>query len=122
MFFTFKKNGATIKLSGKVDIATSPIKHKEKLTKSQTSLIKDGLIKITSCKAGDVVLVLWDQVHESYMILQESEYMYFLHSDCVEMLGLKSTGEDRPRKLYCLGEVTDKEYCHARKVTQVQFS
>lgn len=100
---------------GKVDAATSPKRHRDKLTKSQTTLIKTGKLSIDSCNGGESVLVIWDKEHEKYMILQESAYLFFLHSDCLETLGLKESvlGD---RKQYCIGEVIDKEYCHAKKV------
>lgn len=103
---------------GKVDATTSPIKHKEKLTTSQSSLVKSGTINIDSCKVDDVVLVVWDQQRENYTIFQQSAYLYFLHTECIEPLGLKPTGNE-PRKMYCIAKVTQKEFCHARKVSLV---
>lgn len=97
-----------------VDAATSPVKHKG-LTKNQSSLMKPSSVSINSCKLGDLVLVVWNQQHENYTLLQESKYMFFLHSECLEPLGLKPATPEQ-RKLYCIGEVVDKEYCHARKV------
>lgn len=80
------------------------------------SLLKSGKFSLNSCMAGDIVLVLWEPVHENYKILQESSTLYFLHSECLEALGLKK-GENEDQKPYCVGQVTNKEYCHARKVS-----
>ncbi|GJQ84975.1 hypothetical protein Trydic_g575 [Trypoxylus dichotomus] len=99
---------------GRVDAATSPVRHQEKLTKSQVSLLKSGKFSRSSCVTGDIVLVVWEPAHENYKILQESSTLYFLHSDCLEGLGLKKV-ENEEQRPYCLGQVTNKEYCHARK-------
>ncbi|XP_021922149.1 RB1-inducible coiled-coil protein 1 isoform X2 [Zootermopsis nevadensis] len=101
------------------DAATSPdpSQHRlqEKLTQSTTSLIQQGKISISSCNIGDSVLVVWDEEHRNYTILQETATLYFLHSDCLDTLGLCPGSDGSPRRLYSTGEVTDKEYCYARK-------
>jgi len=38
---------------------------------------------------GDAVLVVWDEEHRNYTILQETSTLYFLHSDCLDTLGLR---------------------------------
>jgi len=38
---------------------------------------------------GDAVLVVWDEEHRNYTILQEASTLYFLHSDCLDILGLR---------------------------------
>lgn len=101
---------------GKIDVATSPVKHKERLTKSQSPL-RPCTVSLNSCNVGELVLVVWNPQHENYTIHQESKYMYFLHSDCMEPLGLTIAGSEQ-RKPYCIGEVVEKEYCHARKVNK----
>lgn len=85
------------------------------MSRSEVSLSKTGKVNIESCKAGDLVVVLWDPNHESFQILQENKHMYFLHSDYLEVLGLEVV-DGKPNKFYCTGVVIDKEYCHARKV------
>lgn len=101
---------------GKCDAATSPTRVREKLTTSQTSLLQAGKINIASCNVGDPVLVVWDNVYQNFVILQESSTLHFLNSDCLDLLGLKPASDGSHRKLYSTAEVTDKEYCHARKV------
>lgn len=101
--------------SGKVDVTTSPIKKSESIyaSKIQTS----GKLTIDQCKSGDQVLVIWDQSHENFRILQQNKHMYFLHLDSMEALNLEIV-DGKPNKFYCVGEVVDKEYCHARKVRE----
>ncbi|EFA03165.2 hypothetical protein TcasGA2_TC013085 [Tribolium castaneum] len=93
------------------DAATSPVKTRKR---SETSSPKAGKLNIDSCKAGDLVLVVWDIQHQNFKILQESSSLYFLNADCLESLGLKVV-DGQPNKLYCYAEVVEKEYCHARK-------
>ncbi|XP_049814616.1 RB1-inducible coiled-coil protein 1 isoform X2 [Schistocerca nitens] len=87
----------------------------ESLTRSASSLIQQGKISIVSCNVGDAVLVVWNEVHRNYLILQETSTLYFLHQDCLDILGLRPSSDGSQRRLYCTGEVTDKEYCHALK-------
>lgn len=87
----------------------------ENLTRSASSLIQQGKISIVSCNVGDAVLVVWNEVHRNYLILQETSTLYFLHQDCLDVLGLRPSSDGSQRRLYCTGEVTDKEYCHALK-------
>lgn len=114
------------------DVATSPEPHRrdamsaststptstkirEKLSKSTVGLVQQGLINISSCNPGDLVLVLWDSQHRNYIIFQESRTMYFLNSDCVNVLDLKGGPDGTPNRLHVVAEVIDKEYCHAKK-------
>jgi RB1-inducible coiled-coil protein 1 len=94
------------------DAATSPLKSRKR---SEMSWSRPGKLNIDSCKAGDLVLVVWDMTHQNFKILQESGSLYFLNADCLESLGLK-VADGQPNKLYCYAEVVEKEYCHARKV------
>ncbi|KAB0797111.1 hypothetical protein PPYR_08105 [Photinus pyralis] len=100
---------------GKVNAATSPINLNEKLTKSQISFVKSNKLSIDSCQSGDIVLILWDPAYRNFRIIQESSHLFFLHSDCLEMFGLNIRSTEN-RKLYYMGEVIEKDYCHAKKV------
>ncbi|XP_075213216.1 autophagy-related 17 isoform X2 [Lycorma delicatula] len=106
--------------SGNRDAATSPDSvrrsHlKEKLTRSTTTLILQGKLSIGSCNIGDAVLVVWDESLGNYTILQDSTTLYFLHSDCIDTLQLRPSADGSLRRTYCIGEVLEKEYCHAKK-------
>lgn len=86
----------------------------KKVAEKVARMVQQGIVTITSCNPGDVVLIVWDTVHGNYAVYQESSTLYFLHSDYVDSLdvGMNSAGS---RKCV-LAEVIDKEYCHARKV------
>lgn len=96
-------------------------RYREKLIKSTTNLFQQSCISLNSCNPGDSVIVLWDTAHSNYIILQESRTMYFLHSDCIDTLELRSAQDGLPRQIYVLGEVIDKQYCHAKKVNKYNF-
>lgn len=85
-------------------------------TKSTASLVQQGKISITSCSVGDAVLVIWNVEHANYTILQETATLFFLHSDCLDSLGLRPSSDGSPRRLYSTAQVVEKEYCHAKKV------
>lgn len=91
-------------------------RYREKLIKSTNSLLQQLPICLQSCNPGDSVIVLWDTVHSSYIILQESRTMYFLHSECIDTLDLRLGPDGLPKQTYVFGEVIDKQYCHAKKV------
>lgn len=73
-------------------------------------MVQEGTVTITSCNPGDIVVVAWDTEHGNYAIYQQSSTLYFLHSDCTDVM------ERMCSQKYVLAEVIDKEYCHARKV------
>ncbi|CAG9768398.1 unnamed protein product [Ceutorhynchus assimilis] len=93
---------------------TSPSESLE-MTKSDTVSARLPNLNIDSCKIGDIVLVIWDQYHKNFKILQESKHAYFLHSECLDKLGL-SLSDGKPNKLHCTGEVLAKELCQTQKV------
>ncbi|XP_054281872.1 RB1-inducible coiled-coil protein 1 isoform X3 [Macrosteles quadrilineatus] len=106
--------------AGLRDAATSPdpvrkTQIKDKLTKSTTSLIQQGKVSVGSCNIGETVLVVWDDSYQSYMILQESSTLYFLHPDSLGAMSLMCSLDGSPRRIYSVAEVVEKEYCHARK-------
>jgi len=87
---------------------------KDQLSKSMTTAINNDKVSITSADRGDIVLVVWSEAHSNYSIYQEGSTLHFLHTDCLDQLGL---GVERgvPRKKYSVAEVVEKEYCHAKK-------
>ncbi|KAK2584450.1 hypothetical protein KPH14_006829 [Odynerus spinipes] len=96
---------------------TLPCFHLSHLRKKKevVKLVQQGRITVTTCNPGDVVLVVWDPVHWSYALLQESSTLYFVNSDCVGTLGFTTDGT--PKRYEAMAEVIDKEYCIARKPT-----
>ncbi|XP_076271170.1 autophagy-related 17 isoform X8 [Rhynchophorus ferrugineus] len=99
----------------KLDASTSPPETAMPYDLSRSEISpRQRRLNIDTCRAGDIVLVLWDAKHHNYKILQESKHIYFLHSDSLEVLGLTIV-DNNPNKAHCIGEVIDKEYCHARK-------
>lgn len=109
-------SSSQLSTAGRIDVATSPLRqHRETLTRSHSSAIRPCSVSLNSCQEGDLVLVVWSQKYETYVIHQESRYLYFLNSDCIKRLGLKEGGADQTNP-YCIGEVESKEYCCAKKV------
>lgn len=86
------------------------------MSKSSTNLIQQMKINFNSCNPGDVVLALWNKDHRHYTIIQETNTLYFLNSDCAGALDLSFGSDGLPTKLYIFAEVVDKEFCSARKV------
>lgn len=84
-------------------------------TGSLPSLSSDR-VSILSCVHGDVVLLAYDDNHENYVIFMLGPLLHFLHRDSLEELRL-STDRERSTKRWIIGEVVDKEYCEARRVS-----
>ncbi|KYM96349.1 RB1-inducible coiled-coil protein 1, partial [Cyphomyrmex costatus] len=84
----------------------------KKIVEKVAKMVQQGILTVTSCNPGDVVLVIWDSEHSNYAVYQESSTFYFLHSDCVD--AMEGMNPSSVRKCI-LAEVIDKEYCHARK-------
>lgn len=71
-------------------------------------------VSILTCNPGDVVLLCFDENHQNYVVFLLGPSLHFLHTDCLDVLGLK-TAPGTVRKGWVLAEVIDKEFCQARK-------
>ncbi|KAL3869401.1 hypothetical protein ACJMK2_042086 [Sinanodonta woodiana] len=83
------------------------------MTTSTRSFVQDK-VSITSCNVGDLVLLCLDERHDQYVVFTVGNTLHFLHTDCLDTLGLKM-GPSEARKPWVLAEITDKEYCQAKK-------
>ncbi|KAL7032072.1 hypothetical protein ACKWTF_007211 [Chironomus riparius] len=91
---------------------------KERAKRAKLSSLAQGNagLTINSCSRDDIVLIVWNSVHEQYTIVQDSSILYFLHAESYNELRLSSVPPNTcPRVCYCIGRVLDKEYCHAKK-------
>ena len=85
---------------------------KDQLSKSMTSLISTGKVSVMSADKGEIVLLIWSDVHANYSVYHEGNIMHFLHTESIEEMGL---GTGSSRKKYITAEVVEKEYCQAKK-------
>ncbi|XP_069127749.1 RB1-inducible coiled-coil protein 1-like isoform X2 [Argopecten irradians] len=83
------------------------------MTASTRSVVQDK-VSITSCSVGDLVLFCLDERHDQYVVFTIGTTLHFLHTDCLESLGLR-TNPGETRKSWVLAEITEKEYCQAKK-------
>lgn len=91
---------------------------KERSKREKLSKIAQGSggVTINSCSKDDVVLIVWNSAHEQYTVVQDSSILYFLHAESYNDMKLVTVPPSTyPRVCYCIGKVTDKEYCHAKK-------
>lgn len=73
-------------------------------------------VSVDSCGRGEIVAVVWNHVHEHYIIANVSDILYFLHADSYEGLNLTPPSSDAsPRVMLRIGRVLEKDYCHAKK-------
>ncbi|XP_032666875.1 RB1-inducible coiled-coil protein 1 isoform X3 [Odontomachus brunneus] len=86
---------------------------RKKIEEGMAKIAQLGVVTVTSCNPGDVVVVFWDPAHGNYAVYQESPTLYFLHSDYVDTLDVRMNSNGSRKCV--LAEVIDKEYCHARK-------
>lgn len=71
-------------------------------------------VSVLTCQPGDIVLLCYDEGHQNYILFVLSPNLHFLHTDCLDTLGLK-TAPGTVRKGWVLAEVVEKEFCQARK-------
>ena len=108
-------------------VMTVPQESNANMIKSVNKL-KSGKISVTSVDKGDIVMVVWNEEHNNYVIYTEPAaglIMHFIHSDSLSSLGLSpsssltgsngNSSHNSSRKLFSTGEVVDKEYCQAKK-------
>lgn len=84
------------------------------LTQSMTSAMSKGNVSVTSVDKGQVVMIVWDEEHNSYVVYTEGSgiLLHFLHTESIPALGLTS---EAPRRRFITGEVVHKELCQAKK-------
>lgn len=91
-------------------------KERSKRAKLNALAQGSGGVTINSCSKDDVVLIVWNSAHEQYTVVQDSSILYFLHAESYNDMKLTTVPPSTyPRVCYCIGKVTDKEYCHAKK-------
>lgn len=91
-------------------------KEKSKRAKLSALAQGNGGVTINSCSKDDVVLIVWNSAHDQYTVVQDSSVLYFLHAESYNEMKLVTVPPSTyPRVCYCIGKVTDKEYCHAKK-------
>ncbi|XP_028659355.2 LOW QUALITY PROTEIN: RB1-inducible coiled-coil protein 1 [Erpetoichthys calabaricus] len=71
-------------------------------------------IAIRDFQVGDLVLIILDERHDNYVLFTVGPTLYFLHSESLTALDLKSASGS-PRRPWVLGKVMEKEYCQAKK-------
>uniref|UniRef100_T1J8T9 RB1-inducible coiled-coil protein 1 n=1 Tax=Strigamia maritima TaxID=126957 RepID=T1J8T9_STRMM len=83
------------------------------MTSSAATLVQQDKVSVLNCNIGDVIILSYNEKHENFLAFLVGPVYHFLHTDCLEVLGLKPVpGESRS---WVLAEVTDKEYCQAKK-------
>lgn len=112
---TSRVDAATSTERSRREASSSTHSMRDKFTKSTSNLMQQSKITFMTCNPGDIVLILWDQAHRNYIVLQDSTTFYFLNSDCITDLDLKLSSDGLPTKLHTVAEVVEKEYCSARK-------
>ncbi|XP_037945014.1 RB1-inducible coiled-coil protein 1 [Teleopsis dalmanni] len=95
------------------------------LPRSKSSGSSHRYIVLDSCNKGDIVFIIWNMRHGQFVVVQESQYLYFVHGDSLVGLNLRipnaqtdnsDDNENRiPVPYYAIGRVIDKEFCQARK-------
>lgn len=92
--------------------------YRDLLAKSHSTYpaMQELRVTFTSCNPGDTVFVVWDTVRSHYIVIQESRTPYILNPACIDVLELWLNADGTPKVKHILGEVVDKQYCHAKKV------
>lgn len=72
-----------------------------------------GGIKLstTTCRPGDIVLILWNDRRGYFYVFSASDQMYLLHPECIPV----AQNEVLLKKYGFIAEVLSSEYCRAKK-------
>ncbi|GAB0094475.1 RB1-inducible coiled-coil protein 1 [Sergentomyia squamirostris] len=85
-------------------------------SKMSASMLNRGLISVSTCSKGDLVLIVWNGSHEQYIIVQEASILYFLHGESYNTLKLpRIAASETPSVTHVIAKVVEKEFCVARK-------
>ncbi|KAI1287600.1 RB1-inducible coiled-coil protein 1 [Halotydeus destructor] len=86
----------------------------QQLLVSPGSVGSPDKISVLSCDVGDVILLCFTERYNSYVVFSLNPVLHFLHNDSEGVLQLQP-GPGEQRKSWALAEITDKEYCQARR-------
>lgn len=87
---------------------------RHQLSSSMHAVISGNSVSTRSVNKGEVVMVVWNDDHHSFAIYYEGPMLYFVHTDSLAGLDLEVIS-GKPNKRYLTAEVTDKEFCQAKK-------
>uniref|UniRef100_A0A6B2EHA8 RB1-inducible coiled-coil protein 1 n=1 Tax=Phlebotomus kandelakii TaxID=1109342 RepID=A0A6B2EHA8_9DIPT len=83
-------------------------------SKMSSSILAKGLISVSTCSKGDLVLIVWNSAHDQYIIVQDASLLYFLHAESYNTLKLpRPVANETPS--HVIAKVIEKEFCVARK-------
>ncbi|XP_066593952.1 RB1-inducible coiled-coil protein 1 isoform X2 [Prorops nasuta] len=82
---------------------------------TSSSGIHRGTTVTNSCDLGDTVLVTWNGAYRNFTINLKSDFLHFLNSECLAAFKIKVKDDGTPSQLQFVGEVTEKQFCHAKK-------
>ncbi|KAI5742719.1 hypothetical protein M8J77_010505 [Diaphorina citri] len=67
-------------------------------------------LSVTTCRPGDIVLVLWNDLRRYFYIHSATDQLYLLHPDCVPV-----TYHESLKEYGFVAEVIASEYCRVKK-------
>ncbi|XP_071836066.1 RB1-inducible coiled-coil protein 1-like isoform X2 [Apostichopus japonicus] len=75
---------------------------------------KSEKVSLRDIGVGDLVWIKFEEAHQNYVVFTLEATLYFVHSESVHALGLKTEDAKKTRD-FALGRIADKEYCQAKK-------
>ena len=109
------ENASSSESAGRVDVVSH---YRDLMAKKPgTFPLQELRVTVTTCNPGDTVFVVWDTARNHYTVIQDSRTIYILNSECIESLGLHINPDGTPKVKHIVGEVVDKQYCQAKKVS-----
>ncbi|CAD5121297.1 DgyrCDS9826 [Dimorphilus gyrociliatus] len=113
-----EQDTAVIELREKIKLKEDQVsrlrKKVEELTNSMHSMVKEKIC-ISQCNSGDIALIGPSETYNHYLLFLINQPLHFVHSECLQELGLKKMTKEKPRSKWILAEVVEKEYCLAKK-------
>ncbi|XP_041483964.1 RB1-inducible coiled-coil protein 1-like [Lytechinus variegatus] len=72
-------------------------------------------VAISDISLGDLVFIFFQEGQENFMVYSLEPTLYFLHTESLSALGLRSKGQAVAKFSWIIARITDKEYCQAKK-------
>ncbi|KAL9950515.1 hypothetical protein ACROYT_G043024 [Oculina patagonica] len=96
-----------------IKILQHQLSQMQQLAGATAATSKMDKISLRDFQSGDLILLVFDERYENYLVLSNGQTLFFLHPDSMAGLDLATSGPKR--RPWMLAQMTDKEYCQAKK-------
>ncbi|KAJ7388037.1 RB1-inducible coiled-coil, partial [Desmophyllum pertusum] len=96
-----------------IKILQQQLSQMQQLAGAAAATSRTDKISLRDFQIGDLILLVFDERYENYLVLSTGQTLFFLHPESMTGLDLATSGPKR--RPWMLAQMTDKEYCQAKK-------